>query len=117
MPSSDNSQLNIKVFGSASAIIIALLIYTAAFNLIQFLKVAKICSRGRQEVLYILLESPDAEVYVFGARRHMCLMCAHVAHQAHRQFFVNSKIFQTIFQNLFLPTIDRELSHFDHMLV
>lgn len=30
MPSTDKSQLNIKVFGSASAIIIALLLYTAA---------------------------------------------------------------------------------------
>ena len=42
---------------------------------------------GRQIVLDGLLERSDTEVLFFGARRHMCLMCTHVAHQAIRQNF------------------------------
>ena len=82
---------------------------------------------GRQIVLDGLLESPDTEVLFFGARRHMCLMCTHVAHQAHRQIFEKkfeifkifwtSKIFQNFFPDKPFPKIGKESSHFDPVLV
>ena len=83
---------------------------------------------GRQIVLDGLLERSDTEVLFFvEAHRHMCLMCTHVAHQAHRQnfekkleifkFFWASKSFQNVFPDKPFPKIDKEPSHFTHVLI
>ena len=49
----------------------------------------------RLEVLYGSLERSDAEVLFIGARKHVCLMCIHVAHQAHKRFPAKSQFLKT----------------------
>ena len=42
---------------------------------------------GRKIVLDGFLERSDTKVLALRARRHMCIMCANVEHQAHKQNF------------------------------
>ena len=56
-------------------------------------KIVNIC---RPEVLDGLLKRYDAEVLFFEARRHMCLMCTHVAHWQNLE--KNSKFSKIVFR-------------------
>ena len=62
-----------------------------------WLRIVSIC---RPEVLDGLLKRYDAEVLFFEAMKHVCLMYAHVVHQAHRRFFGGKCWFLMIFRGV-----------------